>query len=51
VCRPCAQAGVVEGWSGSSKMLELDLLSLLVLGFGMLKGCGFVGEILVERRV
>jgi hypothetical protein len=32
-------------------MLELDLVSLLVLGFGMLRECGFVGEILVEREV
>jgi len=32
-------------------MLELDLLSLLVLEFGTLRACGFVGEILVEMGV
>jgi len=51
VCHLCARVGVVEGWSVSLRMLELDLLSLLVLEFGTLRECEFVGEILVEMGV
>jgi hypothetical protein len=39
----------VEDLLESLRMLELDLLSLLVLEFGMLRECGFVEEILVEK--